>query len=685
MNKFKILLFISLVLTLLIAACSAVEESAGQDIYTPKNETAELSVGEPEVASAPAGPSAVMSEISGDVAFRLNKATAFDSPMDGSELFLNAQVQTGSDGRVRLDFADGTLVRVTPNSLFTLTEIEERNDGLFKRLSLGAGQMWIVLNGGSLEVETASGVASVRGSYLMVTFDPDTGNIRITCLEGTCALKVNGEEVVLGAGEKAEFTGSGIEAGLMSQEDIQAWLDSTPEAELVLHLVPAAVGDRVWEDLNGNGLQDEDEPGLPGVTVSLVDLEGEAVATTQTDGDGQYLFTDVPAGEYSLEFFLENTLFTVQDAGEDDGLDSDVDRDGKTGVFALENAGYLTGYDAGMVYPGHAGWCPLTGLPTDADLLQNRPIFISISKFPAWATRPAVLAAAPVVFETLIDEGQTRLQALYYCGYPQTVAGVEAQGGGQFDISGVRSGRVFYAELAQLFGAGLIFGGADAKVYQTIAPYQCGVVDNVAVPNNPGGLGMDVESLQNVAESCKHRLGNPDLNVWQFGAAPSGGQAAANFLMDYNYLNQTRWIYDAKAGGYVRYENDPAEPKQFTLSTDKLTGEAIVRQNVILLETPHEVLNSSGTIINFDLTDERGYAYLLRDGMMHKACWSAVFDDYPTESNRYRPFLLYDCDTKEPVNFAYGSTWVNVVDASFWFESDGEYLVAKQPFLGYAP
>ena len=57
------------------------------------------------------------------------------------------------------------------------------------------------------------------------------------------------------------------------------------------------------------------------------------------------------------------------------------------------------------------------------DLLDNRPIFISISKFPAWATRPAVLATRQLVFETLIDEGQTRLQALFYCGYPEKASG----------------------------------------------------------------------------------------------------------------------------------------------------------------------------------------------------------------------------------------------------------------------
>ena len=80
----------------------------------------------------------------------------------------------------------------------------------------------------------------------------------------------------------------------------------------------------------------------------------------------------------------------------------------------------------------------------------------------------------------------------------------------------MRSGRVFYAELAQLFGAGLIFGGADATVYQTIAPYQCGVVDNIGIPNNIGGLGMDIESLENVAENCKHAwvIRSVRLAVW---------------------------------------------------------------------------------------------------------------------------------------------------------------------------
>ena len=139
-------------------------------------------------------------------------------------------------------------------------------------------------------------------------------------------------------------------------------------------------------------------------------------------------------------------------------------------------------------------------------------------------------------------------------------------------------------------------------MYDQISSFQCGVVDNTGIPKDIGSAGLDIDSLQTVAENCKHPRGNTQLDVWQFGPAPAGGEPAEKFLMHYNYLNQTRWIYDPAAGGYVRYQNDPETPQDFTLSTDQLTGEAVVRQNVLLLQVPHEVLNRSGTIISFDQT-----------------------------------------------------------------------------------
>jgi uncharacterized repeat protein (TIGR01451 family) len=49
------------------------------------------------------------------------------------------------------------------------------------------------------------------------------------------------------------------------------------------------IGDRVWKDLNGDGLQDPGEPGIAGVTLQL--YQGtKLVGTTVTDGQGAYAF-----------------------------------------------------------------------------------------------------------------------------------------------------------------------------------------------------------------------------------------------------------------------------------------------------------------------------------------------------------------------------------------------------------
>lgn len=67
----------------------------------------------------------------------------------------------------------------------------------------------------------------------------------------------------------------------------------------VIYIKPARVGDLAWLDENGNGLVDEGEPGIPGITVQLLQ-DGEAVYETVTDAYGYYLFTDVYPGAYTL-------------------------------------------------------------------------------------------------------------------------------------------------------------------------------------------------------------------------------------------------------------------------------------------------------------------------------------------------------------------------------------------------
>lgn len=64
-----------------------------------------------------------------------------------------------------------------------------------------------------------------------------------------------------------------------------------------------SVGDYVWIDENKDGLQDDEEPGIPGVVLEITDKEGNPVTDvygnpvkpTTTDKDGYYSFEDLPA------------------------------------------------------------------------------------------------------------------------------------------------------------------------------------------------------------------------------------------------------------------------------------------------------------------------------------------------------------------------------------------------------
>ncbi|GFO58129.1 hypothetical protein GMST_04540 [Geomonas silvestris] len=62
-----------------------------------------------------------------------------------------------------------------------------------------------------------------------------------------------------------------------------------------------ALGDFVWNDLNGDGIQDAAEPGIAGVVVNLRDGLNTLLRTTQTLGDGSYRFLGLCAGEYRVE------------------------------------------------------------------------------------------------------------------------------------------------------------------------------------------------------------------------------------------------------------------------------------------------------------------------------------------------------------------------------------------------
>ncbi|MBS5722888.1 MAG: carboxypeptidase regulatory-like domain-containing protein [Actinomyces sp.] len=93
-------------------------------------------------------------------------------------------------------------------------------------------------------------------------------------------------------------------------------------------VAPATIGDRVWNDKDGNGA-DNGEPGVPGVTVILKDANGVEVARTTTDANGNYRFTGLVPGTYTVDievpagFNAATTSMTVTVGEGEENLDVD--------------------------------------------------------------------------------------------------------------------------------------------------------------------------------------------------------------------------------------------------------------------------------------------------------------------------------------------------------------------------
>ena len=101
-----------------------------------------------------------------------------------------------------------------------------------------------------------------------------------------------------------------------------------------------AVGDRVWNDADGDGVQDPGELGLPGVTVNLYDADGNWLAATVTDEFGNYLFTGLPDGNYLVRVDTSTVpAGYINTYDEDNGT---TNPDSKTAVTVSGGAAHLT-------------------------------------------------------------------------------------------------------------------------------------------------------------------------------------------------------------------------------------------------------------------------------------------------------------------------------------------------------
>jgi len=117
-------------------------------------------------------------------------------------------------------------------------------------------------------------------------------------------------------------------------------------------LVTGEIGDKVWKDIDGDGIQDAGEAGVAGVIVTLSDCIGNVIRTETTDNNGSYLFDLLLPGNYQINFDISNLPescdFTYPNVGSE-FEDSDANSDGDTDCITLEAGEMNHDVDAGLI------------------------------------------------------------------------------------------------------------------------------------------------------------------------------------------------------------------------------------------------------------------------------------------------------------------------------------------------
>ncbi|MDW3218577.1 MAG: SdrD B-like domain-containing protein [Acidimicrobiales bacterium] len=168
-----------------------------------------------------------------------------------------------------------------------------------------------------------------------------------------------------------EPDGSGIGLSDVSKQDsTTARISESAEPAPTPPTEPASIGDRVWHDIDGDGVQDADEPGVGEVEVDLLDADEVVVTRATTDDAGAFIFDGLGPGRYQLAVHVPDGWdVSPADRGADDTVDSDVSGEGQTPLTTLDPGEDDTSWAAGLLQPASLGgrvW-----LDADADGIRT--------------------------------------------------------------------------------------------------------------------------------------------------------------------------------------------------------------------------------------------------------------------------------------------------------------------------
>ena len=146
-------------------------------------------------------------------------------------------------------------------------------------------------------------VTDAKGRYLFTNLPPGSYKVKVSTPAGYTATKT-GRGTTATDSSKGSATSVNLTKNGSSDQTLDFGFKRKPTESLGV-----SVGNSVWFDSDGDGVQDAKEPGIAGVTLTITkadgsavtDVAGNAVTTTVTDAKGRYLFTNLPPGSYKVK------------------------------------------------------------------------------------------------------------------------------------------------------------------------------------------------------------------------------------------------------------------------------------------------------------------------------------------------------------------------------------------------
>ncbi|HEX5371806.1 MAG TPA: SdrD B-like domain-containing protein [Aquabacterium sp.] len=208
---------------------------------------------------------------------------------------------------------------------------------------------------------------AIDGHHLqsvLISTLPTTGALLLNGVALTTPTEVSAADIAAGKLSFQPAVGSSgqVSFGFQVRDDgglagcNAADLDATPNT-ITFSIPTSSLGDRVWLDANGNGVQDGTESGLAGVSVTLIGAgldntfgtADDTSTSTTTNASGDYLFNQLVSGLYRVQAgALAGYNFTGQDAGGNDATDSDVNSSGLSDTIALGVGEHNSSVDIGL-------------------------------------------------------------------------------------------------------------------------------------------------------------------------------------------------------------------------------------------------------------------------------------------------------------------------------------------------